>query len=188
MILDQGNEYTALLDACVLVPICLCDTLLRLAEDPAIYRPLWSDEILQEVGDALEKKIKLTPEQRARRIDAMTAAFPEAAVTPAEGLADSLDGIPDPGDRHVLAAAISGHAHVIVTNNLKDFPPEYLARFDILCHSADDFLIHQFHLNPSLILEKLDSQAVNIHRKSAELLATLRQVAPKFVGLVESFL
>jgi hypothetical protein len=57
MILTQDNEYAALLDACVLVPMCLCDTLLRLAEEPAMYRPLWSNEILQEVGTALETKI-----------------------------------------------------------------------------------------------------------------------------------
>jgi hypothetical protein len=68
MILNQDNEYAALLDACVLVPMCLCDTLLRLAEDPAMYRPLWSSEILQEVGDALESKIKISPQQRQRRI------------------------------------------------------------------------------------------------------------------------
>ena len=53
MILNQDNEYTALLDACVLVPMCLCDTLLRFAKDPAMFRPLWSTQILKEVGDAL---------------------------------------------------------------------------------------------------------------------------------------
>lgn len=75
MILNQDNEYTALLDACVLVPMSLCDTLLRLAEYPALYRPIWSGPILQEVGDALETKIKLTPEQRTYRLAQMTTAF-----------------------------------------------------------------------------------------------------------------
>src|SRR6266446_4821323 len=80
MILNQDNEYTALLDACVLVPMCLCDTLLRFAKDPAMYRPLWSPEILREVGDALEKKLKISPEKRERRITEMMKAFPEASV------------------------------------------------------------------------------------------------------------
>jgi hypothetical protein len=53
MILTQDNEYAAVLDACVLVPMPLCDTLLRLAEDPAMYRPLWSEAILTEVATAL---------------------------------------------------------------------------------------------------------------------------------------
>lgn len=165
MISNQDNEYAALLDACVLVPMCLCDTLLRLAEDPAMYRPLWSSEILQEVGDALESKIKASPQQRKRPIEQMDAAFPEASVQPAACLANSPTGIPDEKDRHVLAAAIAGHAQVIVTNNVKHFPQSYLSQFDILCHSADDFLIHQFHLNRSLVLDKLDGQAVKIHRQ-----------------------
>lgn len=40
------------LDACVLVPIALTDTLLRLAEKD-LYQPLWSDRILGEAEDAL---------------------------------------------------------------------------------------------------------------------------------------
>ena len=60
MILSQDNEYAVVLDACVLVPMPLCDTLLRLAEDPAMYRPLWSDKILQEVGAVLEEKLAYT--------------------------------------------------------------------------------------------------------------------------------
>lgn len=92
MILNQDNEYTALLDADVLVPMCLCDTLLTLAEDPAMYRPLWSDRILQEVGHALENKIKLTPEQRQHRITEMRKAFPEALMAPPPCLAEPLNG------------------------------------------------------------------------------------------------
>jgi hypothetical protein len=102
-------------------------------------------------------------------------------------LASALTGIPDENDRHVLAAAITGQAHVMVTNNLKDFPSDYLKQFDILCHSADDFLIHQFHLNQYLVLERFDAQAVNIRRTRSEILATLRASAPNFVEIVESY-
>jgi hypothetical protein len=102
--------------------------------------------------------------------------------------ADSLTGIPDVDDRHVLAAAITGRAHVIVTSNIKHFPEEYLADFDILCHSPDDFLIHQFHLNPYQILEKLDAQAIAIRRRRPQVLTSLEKVAPKFVALIHAFL
>jgi len=37
----QRNQYIAVLDTCVLAPMPLCDTLLRLAEDPAFYLPKW---------------------------------------------------------------------------------------------------------------------------------------------------
>ena len=57
MILTQDNEYAVVLDACVLAPMPLCDTLLRLAEDPSMYRPLWSGNILQEVGNVLQNKL-----------------------------------------------------------------------------------------------------------------------------------
>ena len=133
-------------------------------------------------------KIKVSPQQRQRRIAQMDAAFPEASVEPASCLVSSLTGVPDEKDRHVLAAAIAGHAQVIVTNNLKHFPQAYLIQFDILCQSADDFLIHQFHLNRSLVIDKLDGQAVKIHRQMPDILSTLKMVAPKFVGLVEMFL
>jgi hypothetical protein len=79
MILTPDNEYTVLLDACVLVPMPLCETLLRLAEEPALYRPLWSDPILQEVGTALAR-MKYTATQVNRRLEAMRNTFPEASV------------------------------------------------------------------------------------------------------------
>jgi hypothetical protein len=88
----------------------------------------------------------------------------------------------------VLAAAVCGHAHAIVTTNLKHFPKEYLAQFDILCQSPDDFLIHQFHLNQYQALEKLDEQAVNIRRDRTQVLATLKTMVPKFVAVVQGIL
>lgn len=58
MILSQDNEYAALLDACVLVPMCLCDTLLRLAENPSMYRPLWSSEYSKRLVTRSKAKLK----------------------------------------------------------------------------------------------------------------------------------
>jgi len=165
----------------------LCDTLLRLAEEPAMYRPLWSEQILREVGRVLKDVFEYTDAQSKRRLDAMAMAFPEATVTIPSGLPPSLSGIPDEGDRHVLAAAIRGHAHAIVTNNLKDFPADYLKQFDMLVQSPDDFLIHQFHLNPAQALEKLDAQASGIRKSRPAIIQLLRPMVPSFVGLVEKW-
>ncbi|HEV2960753.1 MAG TPA: PIN domain-containing protein [Candidatus Angelobacter sp.] len=125
MIFNQNNEYSVVLDACVLVPMPLCDTLLHLAEDPAFYRPLWSGKILKEVGDALEKKLGLNEMQRVRRLRVMQEAFPEAMVVIPPKLEETFD-CPDKDDRHVVACAVKGQANAIITLNKKDFPPECL--------------------------------------------------------------
>ncbi len=78
MISTHSRKYTAVLDACVLIPMCLCDTLLRFAEEPALYRPLWSELILKEAGNGLVSKIGLTAAQRDHRLREMQKAFPEA--------------------------------------------------------------------------------------------------------------
>lgn len=185
MILNQNNEYAAVLDACVLVPMPLCDTLLRLAEEPALYRPLWSEEIFQEVGAALETKLKLTSEQRNRRLKMMSQAFPEAMVRIPPNLPGTFDCIPDRDDRHVLACAVRGQAHAIITSNVKHFPAECLEEFGILCQSPDEFLGHQFHLNPPLILEKLDQQAAAIGKQREYIVCRLKAVTPQFCDLLK---
>lgn len=120
------TRYTALLDACVLVPITLADTLLRVAERE-LYRPLWSERILAEAAYAVrEVHADLPVEVVAKRFAAMRAAFEDAAVEGWEALEASLS-LPDPDDRHVVAAALRGHADAIVTANLRDFPDEALA-------------------------------------------------------------
>src|ERR1700719_2614268 len=98
-------SFAAVLDACVLVPMPLCDTLLRLAEEPALYRPIWSEQILLEVGGALAKKLNRSPLQVRRRLTQMRAAFPEASIDVPEDLIEAIVCIPDADDRHVMAAA-----------------------------------------------------------------------------------
>ena len=82
-----------------------------------------------------------------KQSSAMERAFPEACVTGYAGLEAGLE-LPDPDDRHVLAAAITTSAQVIVTENLKDFPSEALAPFDIDAISADEFISDAIELDP----------------------------------------
>lgn len=185
MISAQDNEYVALLDACVLVPMPLCDTLLRVAEEPAFYRPLWSEEILREVGDALEKKLHRSPIQVRRRLMHMRKAFPEASVDVPADLIQAMVCLPDPNDRHVLAAAIGGNANAIITVNTRHFPAECLEPYGIECQAPDEFLMHQFHLDPEQMLEKLDGQSSNIGKDRRYIIERLRVMVPKFAALVE---
>ena len=60
------------------------------------------------------------------------------------GYEDLIEGLhlPDPDDRHVLAAAIRGRTDVIVTANVRDFPPEILTPFEIEAQHPDEFVMH----------------------------------------------
>jgi predicted nucleic acid-binding protein len=114
MILTRDNEYSAVLDACVLAPMPLCDTLLRCAEEPALFRALWSEETLEEVSRTIQK-FSYTVEQATRRLRSMREAFPEASVSIPQNLLNAVPDIPDPHDKHVVAAAIHERANAIVT-------------------------------------------------------------------------
>jgi len=185
MIFTQANNYSAVLDACVLVPMALCDLLLRLAEEPATYRPLWSDQILTEMTRTMKTKLNRSAADAAWRREQMTQAFPEATVKVPDELSNALDCIPDPNDRHVLAAAIMAHADAIVTQNIKHFPGNCLEKFGVQCQTADEFLIRQYQLGPQLMLDKLDDQAAGISQNREYVIRSLRPVAREFVRIVE---
>jgi predicted nucleic acid-binding protein len=179
------DEYSVVLDACVLVPVSLCDLLLRLAEDPATYKPLWSEQVLTETAKALRTKIGISAAQAQRRLDQMTATFPMATIAVPPELLKAADCIPDNDDRHVLAAAIMARADVIVTENLRHFPKSCLEKFNVRCQTADDFLIEQFHLFPALMLDKLDDQAIGIAQDRKFIISTLKKTVPEFARMIE---
>ena len=177
--------YAALLDACALVPVSLADTLLRVAEH-GLYRPLWSEQLIDETQHAiLRVHPGIDPAGVTRRFAAMRDYFPDAMVTGWEPLEASLQ-LPDPDDRHVLAAAIRGNAQAIVTFNLKDFPAQVLDPFDIEAIHPDDFLGHQLELAPELVRQALREQAAATAKPPlpiASLLQTLdRAGCPTFAA------
>jgi predicted nucleic acid-binding protein len=186
MIFTQENEYSAVLDACVLVPAALNDFLLRLAEEPAMYRPLWSEQILTEMTVAMRTKLHRTVSEVTWRKNQMCEAFPEAMVVVPTELLRAVECIPDENDRHVLAAAIMARANAIVTQNTKHFPADCLGKFGVLCQTADDFLIHQYHLCPQIVLDKLDDQAAGIGQNRSYVLGSLRMSAREFSKIAES--
>jgi hypothetical protein len=176
-----SNHYIAVLDTCVLAPMPLCDTLLRLAEDPAFYIPRWTDDILRELRSTL-LRMGYAEAQASRRITAMETAFEDAKVFGYECLVASMTN--DPKDRHVLASAVRCGAHAIVTDNVRHFPPTSTKPYDIGVITPDDFLVHQFHLNEELLLEKLTAQAVARGIGLDALLDRLQRHAPNCVKLL----
>lgn len=148
-------RYTAILDACVLYPASLRDLLLSLARD-GLYHARWSEQIEAEwVRNLLLKRPELDEGRLRRTCGLMAQAVPDSLVSGWEELVGSLPDLPDPDDRHVLAAAICGHADAIVTFNLADFPAEALAPFGIEAQHPDDFLLNQLDLNPIAALKSI---------------------------------
>src|SRR5215470_13944499 len=134
-----SDRLTVVLDANVLYPFLVRDVLLSLAH-AGLYRPLWSADIAREWQDNLLVRRPAKAEQIARTARLMDEHFPEALITGYESLISTLM-LPDPADRHVLAAAIRGGAQIIVTGNLRDFPKDSLAVYDIEPMSADEFCL-----------------------------------------------
>jgi hypothetical protein len=113
----------------------------------------------------------------------MNAALADCLVTGYEPLIDSLK-LPDPDDRHVLAAAIKASAQVIVTTNLRHFPAPDLREWDIEAKSPDDFVLDQISIDDRIVFSCVQGIA-NSRRRSPQ---TAEDVLAELenVGLVTS--
>ena len=126
------------------------DLLIRIAQ-ARLVQAKWTNRILDEVFEnLLANRPDLAPAALARTRALMVCAVRDCLVTGYEPLVNSLD-LPDPDDRHVLAAAIRARAQVIVTSNLRDFPSECLAQWDIEAKSPDEFVSDQVDLNAKVV-------------------------------------
>jgi predicted nucleic acid-binding protein len=153
----RHSNFTAVYDACVLYPAPLRDFLMWLGLSGR-FRARWSMQIHDEwKRSVLRDREDLSAEQLNRTSDLMDLAIPDALVTGHEALIDSLQ-MPDPDDRHVLAAAIRCGASVIVTFNEKDFPPEALEPFGIEAQHPDLFIDNLFDLDPAAVVTAAQRQ------------------------------
>ena len=86
--------------------------------------------------------------------------------------------LPDPDDRHVLAAAIAGRAAVIVTWNVKDFPAPGLLRYGVASQSPDDFLTDLHAAFPDALISSVKRARHNLRKTTPSVeafLETLQQ-------------
>jgi predicted nucleic acid-binding protein len=176
--------FRVLLDANVLYPFSLRDTLLRAAAE-GLFQLYWSEQILDEVERNLVGKGTISREQAVRLRCAMTTAFPESMVTGHEHLIAVMSN--HDKDKHVTAAALRAGAQVIVTSNLKDFRelPD-----GIEAQSPDEFLCNLFDLDPEGTVELVKAQAAALRnplRAFEELLRGLAKMVPAFAKSVAEF-
>lgn len=171
------SGLTALYDACVLYPAPLRDLLMHLALTD-LFRAKWTDDIHEEwMRSVLTTRPDLRREQLERTRDLMNAHVRDCLVTGYDDVVDGL-ALPDPDDRHVLAAAIRAGADVIVTFNLRHFPPDAVGKYGIETQHPDDFIYDLLGTESAAVCAAVKRHRLSLKRppKSvAEYLAALER-------------
>jgi len=143
--------FIVVYDANVLYPNTLRDLLIRIAQQPHLVQAKWTEKILDEMISALRKNHPDILDDKCSRLRTlMIAAVRDCLVEGYEPLIEGLD-VPDPDDRHVLAAAVKAGGQVIVTRNLKHFPKDKLASWGVKAVHPDDFVLNQLGIDPQVV-------------------------------------
>jgi predicted nucleic acid-binding protein len=185
------HPVTAVYDANILYPAPLRDLFVRLAH-AGLVRARWTDMIHDEwIRNLLKDQPHLSAERLERTRNLMNEAVRDCLVTEYQDLIESLS-LPDPDDRHVLAAAIRTTADVIVTYNLTDFPADTLACYDIEAMHPDDFLTGLLDMAPGPVCATVKRQRESLRnppKTAEELLATLEgQALTQTVARLRQFI
>lgn len=171
----MAQALIAVLDANVLYPAPLRDFLIRLAEE-GLIQAKWTGAIHDEwIRSLLRSKPALDASRLLRTRSLMDEAIRDCLVTGYEGIIESL-ALPDQDDRHVLAAAITAGADLIVTFNLSDFPKAYLDQFGVVALHPDELVSDLLRDTPQSVCRALARQRAALKKppqSAAELLDAL---------------
>lgn len=157
------SGFVILFDASVLYPAPVRDLIVELASAD-VYRAKWTEEIHSEWMENLLRKrsdLKRSNLEKTKRL--LNESIEDCLVEDYRGLINSLK-LPDPDDRHVLAAAIKGEAQIIVTYNLKDFPFSVLSKFGIEAQHPDEFFLNQIDLNLPIFLSAVKTIRISLKK------------------------
>ncbi len=153
----------AVFDACILYPFHLRNIIVQAAAD-RLVEARWTDEIHDEWIRSLAADTPTIPIERlqtTRRL--MNDALPGATISGYEDLVPTVS-LPDPDDRHVVAAAIAAGASIILTWNLKDFPATALKKYGLRRHTPDAFLSGLYDNVPDLVVGSLANARRNLNK------------------------
>ncbi len=182
-------NHTVVCDACVFYPAPLRDLLMRLGMTN-LFRLRWTDRIQDEWTNAIVRNRPELASRLPRTRELMNKAIPDATIHGYEYLIDTIH-LPDPDDRHVVAAAVTAGADVIVTYNLKDFPSDILAQWEVEVQHPDDFICVQLDINVSSAMSAIrDMRAAlkNPPQSVDQLLQNLAEIRlPQTVERVRQF-
>lgn len=146
---ETEKPMRVLVDACVLYSTVPRALVLGAAEAGLIV-PLWSDRIVEEWRRAVARDGPEAAAHVASEIALARRACPDASIAVPDGLSDTL-ALPDPDDRHVLAAAIAGRAKTLLTRNMRDFPPRTLARHGVSPRHPDSLFLELWTVRPDVV-------------------------------------
>jgi len=167
------SDFSVILDACVLVQAAVRDTLLRLFER-RLFLARWTNEIIEEMVRTLRHRLGRTAEETNYLVNELRTHFPDAWVD--QGYRELIPVMTNQvKDRHVVAAAVKMSCEVIVTYNLKHFPPDALNPFRISVKHPDEFLIDLYHIDGEVVIHELHEQgaALSTPRSIMEVLNSL---------------
>lgn len=143
-----------------------------------LFQARWTEDIHAEwIGNLLKNRPDLTRAKLEQTRDLMNQNVRDCFVTDYHDFIPSLT-LPDPEDRHVLAAAIAARADIIVTFNLKDFPASALAAYKIETQTPDDFVMRLLNMSPETVFLAVRRQRQSLRRPPktvSELLETFQQ-------------
>ncbi|MBB3149789.1 hypothetical protein FHS21_006243 [Phyllobacterium trifolii] len=182
------NPQVAIYDACVLYPFHLRNLLIYCAVD-RLVDARWTDEIHDEwIRNLIANTPELSEERLTKTRKLMNAVLPDATVSGYENLIPGI-ALPDPDDRHVVAAAIRAGASQIVTWNVRDFPSKELSKHGLARKTPDQFLIDLYSQWPEAVLAVTANARRNLRKtglSAAEFIVSLkRQKLTRFVDEIE---
>ena len=168
-----------LADANILYSRTLRDYFLYAADEGALEIH-WSQQILDEMSRNLRDKLGLS-EADTTRLELLMNEYIEYALIDVEpdDLA-TVEGLEmDSKDRHVLAAALSADADILVTENARHFPRGWMADHDIELLTAGDLLARLTKQFPDKMRAAHESTVRHSPKSSSEVLLTLEAIVGK---------
>jgi hypothetical protein len=153
----------AVFDACILYPFHLRNIVVQAAVD-GLVEARWTDEIHDEW---IRNLTTATPALSLGRLQAtkrlMNQALPRATIDEYRDYIPAVS-LPDPDDRHVVAAAIAAGASLILTWNLHDFPLTELKKFGLRRENPNSFLAHLYDNIPASMVVSLANARRNLSK------------------------
>jgi predicted nucleic acid-binding protein len=168
-----------LADANILFSRTLRDYVIYAADEGAIEIH-WSRQILAEMSRNLREKLGLSHENTSRLEQLMNGYIEYALLDVDPGHLAAVEAVEmDAKDRHVLAAVISADADILLTDNTKDFPAEWMAEQGIELLTAGQLLIRLADAFPDKMRSAHEKTVRYSPKPEADILVTLEAIAGK---------